>query len=560
MKKSILILTSIIFLALGLRMYKLGSVPVSPDWDEAALGYNAYSIVKTGRDEYGTFLPLSIRSFGDYKPPLYTYLAVPSVGLFGLSTWSTRLPSAIFGVLAVLGVYLMVHEICLLERDRNRAFTSLRRVLFEGDTLALLAAFLLAISPWHLQFSRIAFESNIGVTFNIWAVFTFLRGLRQRAWLPVSVIFVGFGLYAYHSERIFLPLLVVLLLVIFRSQIFKKENAKTILFSGILASIFIIPFLFVMFNAAGLERLKGTSAFGNQIQLLSRNIIKFEADKMSGDQFGAFLDNRRFVWAKTMVSGYLSHFSVKWLFLNGDNPRHHAPSMGLLYLWELPFLFYGMYVVLTLFSAPSALLLFGWLLLSPVAASVTTGLPHAVRTLVFLPMFQIFTAVGIVSGVYAFRSTIFPAHRKIGIASVIFFIGCMVFNFAYYMDMYYVQQNPETSEDWQYGYEQIVDIAQKEKQNYKKVIVSTSLDQSYIFFLFYTKFDPARYIQSGGTGAMRPNDARFAFDTYEFRPISWDNEIQDGSVMYIGAPKDIPASRGEVYSFLNGKPSFIIAK
>jgi len=33
-------------------------------WDEASLGYNAYSILKTGRDEYGKFLPLIFKSFG----------------------------------------------------------------------------------------------------------------------------------------------------------------------------------------------------------------------------------------------------------------------------------------------------------------------------------------------------------------------------------------------------------------------------------------------------------------------------------------------------------------
>lgn len=547
MKKTLLILIGIICLAIFLRFYKLGTVPVSPDWDEASLGYNAYSILKTGKDEYGTFLPLSIRSFGDYKPPLYTYLTIPSVAMFGLSTWSTRLPSAVFGVLAVLGVYLLVTEIQMLSKNKKG--------ILVGGAFPLLAALLLAISPWHLQFSRIAFESNIGVTMNIWAVVLFLRGLRQKIYLPFAVVLVCLGLYTYHSERIFLPLLVILLLAIFRKQLFRIENVRFIVFSGIIACVCIVPLLMVMFGSAGLERLKGTSAFTNQIQLLSRNIHKFEDDKNAGDKIGALLDNRRFVWVNTVISGYLSHFSIKWLFLQGDNPRHHAPTMGLLYLWELPFVLYGIFIILTTFSNPSILLILGWFLFSPVAASVTTGLPHAVRTLVFLPTFQIFTAVGLLYGVAALLR-----YKYVRVLVGIFFACVVLFNFAYYFDMYYAHLNSETSEDWQYGYENMVRIANRKQAKYKKIVVSTSLDQPYIFFLFYEKYDPARYLREGGTGAIHSDGIRFAFGEYEFRKIEWERENHDGSVLFIGAPGDIPQTAGDTYTYLNGKPSFIISK
>ena len=67
-------------------------------WDEASLGYNAYSILKTGRDEYGTFLPIIFKSFGDYKPGLYVYLCLPFVYILGLNELSVRLPSIIFSL------------------------------------------------------------------------------------------------------------------------------------------------------------------------------------------------------------------------------------------------------------------------------------------------------------------------------------------------------------------------------------------------------------------------------------------------------------------------------
>src|SRR3989344_4582888 len=110
MLKNNFILIIIIFLATVLRFYQLGQNPPSLDWDETAHGYNAYSILKTGRDEYGYKLPLSFRSFDDYKPPIYTYLVVPSVAIFGLNDFAVRFPSAVLGVLAVIFSYLMVFE------------------------------------------------------------------------------------------------------------------------------------------------------------------------------------------------------------------------------------------------------------------------------------------------------------------------------------------------------------------------------------------------------------------------------------------------------------------
>jgi len=98
-------------LAFILRFNSLSSNPPSLDWDEASIGYNAYSILKSGRDEYGSFLPLEIRSFGDYKPALYVYFAIPFVAIFGLSELAVRLPSAIFGTLAVIATYFLVKEI-----------------------------------------------------------------------------------------------------------------------------------------------------------------------------------------------------------------------------------------------------------------------------------------------------------------------------------------------------------------------------------------------------------------------------------------------------------------
>jgi len=188
----------VMVLAFFLRFYKLGEIPPSLNWDEAALGYNAYSILKTGNDEYGVRFPLVFRSFGDYKPPFYTYLTIPSILIFGLNEFAVRFPSALFGSLTVLITYFLVKEIFPRKNFQFSIFN-----------FQLITSFLLAISPWHLQFSRGAFEANLGLFLAVLGTYLFLKGLRRKALLPASAIIFSLSLYAYHSSRIFVPLLVL---------------------------------------------------------------------------------------------------------------------------------------------------------------------------------------------------------------------------------------------------------------------------------------------------------------------------------------------------------------
>lgn len=525
---------AILVIGAVLRFWQLGAVPASVDWDEAALGFNAYSILKTGRDEYGTQFPLTIRSFDDYKPPLYVYLTIPSVAAFGVSPWSVRLPSAVMGLLAIAGTYFLARE------------------LRKSEPFSLLASLFLAISPWHIQFSRIAFEANSGVAINIWAVFCFLKGLKSRSWSVISAILFGLGLYAYHSQRIFLPLLVIVLFVIYRKTLIKQWK-QTLVFV-VVGLITVAPLIPVFFNQTTLTRLRGTSSLADQTQLLKRSVAKLEYDVRQGNPWGFIYDNRRIEWAKTLVSGYLSHYSARWLFLTGDNARHHAPDMGLLYLWELPFVVWGIYVIMKKGDAASKLL-GGWFLIAPVAASPTTELPHAIRTLVFLPTFQLFSAAGVLAFIEFMRQK--RSYIYSFFLYVIFLLG--VVNVIFYLHMYFVHMDHEYSQYWQYGYEQAVAYADTHKSKYKKIVVSTKLEQPHMFFLFYLRYDPVTYLGEGGTASGGFEEVRNSFDIYEFRPIYWEQEIKDGSVLYIGKPEEVQSTPLVTIYYLNGQEAIKIA-
>src|SRR3989338_8281850 len=169
MKRVLALLGVITFIAVFLRLFNLGKTPIALEWDEVALGYDAYSIIQTGRDQFGHFLPINFRSLDDWKPPLYVYSALPGIFLFGLNDFAVRLPSAVFGSLAVILVFFLVQEFFQERPEKNQ--------------IALLSALFLAISPWHLQFSRAAFETNLSVTVTTAAVLCFLIGIRKRNFL-----------------------------------------------------------------------------------------------------------------------------------------------------------------------------------------------------------------------------------------------------------------------------------------------------------------------------------------------------------------------------------------
>lgn len=537
-KSEIVLLAGILLIAILLRFVQLGSIPDSPDSDEVAIGYNAYSLLKTGKDEYGAVFPAVFRSFDDYKPPLYEYLTILPVWMFGLDTWVVRLPSAVFGVLGVLGVYFLVRELLELAAPEVRQ---------RWRYLALLSTFFLAISPWHIQFSRVAFEANVGVTFNIWFVICFLRGLKKWIWFIPAMVCAVLAMYAYHSERVFIPLLGAFLLILFRKQVFVfRWRLAAPLLLGVLISI---PLIVSYSRPQDWARLINTSSISDKTALLARTAVKLSQDKALGNKIGRVFDNSKIVYVQTILRGYLSHFSFEWLFLTGDNNRHHAPDMGLLYLADLPFLLAGMYFLIRKGGGMAGLLFF-WFLIAPVAAAPTNQLPHAVRTMVFLPTFQIFTAIGILEALALIKARK-PVLVKPLLAGLIFFYAL---NVSYYLYSYFVRTNLEYSQYWEYGYQQAVDYVRQSGDQYGEVVVSTRLGQPHMNFLFYLQYSPSRYLKEGGT-----NSGKNHFGKYYFHPIDWSAAAHDAKVLYIGTPDEISGPALKVIKNPDGSDAIKIA-
>jgi 4-amino-4-deoxy-L-arabinose transferase-like glycosyltransferase len=531
------LLCTIIVLSLLLRFYQLGSNPPGLDWDETAHGYNAYSILKTGRDEYGYKFPLSFRSFDDYKPPLYTYLVVPSVKAFGLSNYAVRFPSAFLGSLAVLFTYLMVYE------------------LFKNKKIALLTAFFLATSPWHLQFSRVAFETNSTIFWTVLGTWGFLRGVKTRGinitlWLSLTALAFGANLYMYHNSRVFIPLFSLLLAALFKRQLLSIK--KHLVLPVIIISIFIGTLIPVATSISGQLRYIGTSVFGDKSPIYKASDLLSSDVKDGQGLEGKIIHNRRLVYAPIIIENYLSHFRPTYLFFTADMDRHHAPLIGLLYLWDLPFLLCGLYFLISKkYDQKNKWAVFGWFLLAPIAASVTWGVPHSLRTEVYLPTFQIFTAFG----VYFLTKYLKKLRIFTSIIVILLFI-----NFFFYLHQYYVHMPLEFSKSWLYGRREAAIFSESIKNNYDRVIVSTALEQPHEFWLYYLKYDPKKYQDEGGTVSGGFLEDKNKFDKYLFKPIHFNDQLSESKTLFVGLPTEFPKGANilKKINYLNGEPAIFI--
>jgi len=534
MLKNNLALLLIVVLATILRFYQLGQNPPSLDWDETAHGYNAYSILKTGRDEYGYRLPLSFRSFDDYKPPIYTYLVVPSIAVFGLNDFAVRFPSAFLGVLAVLFSYLMVYE------------------LFKNRKIALLAAFFLAISPWHLQFSRVAFETNSAVFWSVLGTWAFLKGLRSQkikmtCWMSLAALAFGANLFMYHNARVFIPIFSIMLLFIFKDRLL--INKKYLVVPAIIAFIFSAVLIPIIFSISGQLRYKGTTIFADVSPQFKASQLLAQDEQSGQLTVGRILHNRRFVYIPILIENYLSHLKPTYLFFTADMDRHHAPQIGLLYLWDLPFILAGIYFLIRKkFDTKSKIIVFWWFLIAPVASSVTWGVPHALRSEIYLPTYQIFTAIG----VYIFYKYVRFKRLYLILTATALFI-----NFAFYLHQYYIHMPIEYSKSWLYGRREAALISESIKNNYDRVIVSTKVDQPHEFWLYYLKYNPQKYLAEGGTVSGGFLEDRNKFDKYFFKPIDFDKQQKEAKTLFVGLPQEFPSGANvlKVINYLNGEPA-----
>jgi len=523
--------TLIIILILGIffRFYNLGSFPISLHRDEAFLGYNAYSLLKTGKDISGSLLPIHTESFL-YSPLGYSYLSIPFIYMLGLSEFSVRFTSALFGSLTVLLTYFLVKRIFKKHEE------PLIGTLSTTNMIALLSAFFLAINPWHINLSRTATE-NIIVTFFIVASLLFYLMSISYGWKYLIVSFILFSttLFIYQAPRAFLPVFIPLVILVFNS---KKELIKNKIVFISLCLIFIIaPLVFVLLSPQLSLRIRTLSIFHDKLTQLVIN------EQISNDGSGGLpyivtrvFHNKVIGYGNLFLENYFKHFSFDFLFLDKGYPdRYRVPGMGLLYIFELPLIVLGAIYLFNKYRKIGIFIAF-WILVSPIGSALTfDDVPNLQRTVFAIPAYSILSGFGLVIFLKLTRSINLRIFR-LSILAVFFII---FFSISYYLVQYYFQARVYRSWYRQDGYKELVKEVNNLLPNYKKAIITNRESAPTIFFLFYSKYNPNLFQKVANLSKLRDFD-RISFDKYNFTEEECPlRNIKQNNVIISTAKKDI---------------------
>ncbi|MBD2296197.1 glycosyltransferase family 39 protein [Anabaena sphaerica FACHB-251] len=429
-------LSIILLVAALLRILFLGTIPNGFFCDEASNGYDSYSILQTLRDQHGNFLPLFARALDDYRPSMYIYLTVPFIKIFGLNEFATRLPAAVIGTLTVLALYYLAKEIF-------------------NNKVALICAFLLAISPWHIQFSRIAFEAIlIPLLFTLGILF-FVKSFKQSNYIILSFLFFALSLHTYQAARVFVPLFLLGIVVIYRKHLWKIR--KQTLIAGILFLLIFIPLFSFWISPEGMARAKGTGVETNPL-------IIFQY--------------------------YLSYFNPKFLFFKGDPIDRHSPAgIGELYYFEVITVLVGLFYIVKE-NRPEKFILLFWLFLYPIPAALTTQ-EHALRAIVGVTIFAILSGYGVSKLI-----DLLDSKRKILLVTSILIL---VASLGILGKRYFLDYPKYTTREWEYGMREAITYA--DKSNYDCIVVSNQIylkkcGSIHVFIPFYTQYPPQEYQQS----------------------------------------------------------------
>lgn len=473
----------IIILGLLVRVSDLSKSPPSLYWDEMDVGYQAFSILKTGKDYFGNYPFLTVHSFADFRAPLLIYVTIPFVALMGLSSVSVRLPAAILGTLTILLVFILVN------------------LLFKDRKTALIAAALTAFAPWDIQYSRMAFEAILLLALFLGGLICFFKGLTNPKWFILASILFSINLFTYNTAKLFEPITLFILGVIYFPNLRKILFTRNLIISVVIFSITFLASLYGTVFLNGGQRFSEISVFtdpqtSSQIDFLRQESRSaYDETTLLGEQ-PRFLDkliyNKITFQLDRVIENYFQVFSTEFLFIKGDpNLRHSTSYTGEFYRIEILTMIAGIIFLLFNFKKDKqkTLFLFAWIITAPLAAIITReGGNHASRLFLLFPVLTIVSSLGL-KQIYEMTFTkleFFPLNKIIfsGIALI------WIFGVISFLNFYFGAYKLSSERAFQYGFNEAVTKAIESKNSYDYVVMDNKGDTALMNYLFVSKYDP----------------------------------------------------------------------
>lgn len=541
MKNHTLILLGICVVGVLIRFINLSSLPPSLNWDEASHGYNAYSILKTGRDEWGSKYPMIFKAFGDYKLPVYIYLTVISEAIFGLNVFSVRFVSVLAGMIAIPITYLLTIEIF-----PNR------------KGLAVFSSAILATLPWHLFISRPALEANLSLTFIAAAILFLLKAQKKPIWLSCSALFFALALHTYNSARVFVPLYLIVYFLVSGFKGFKTKYFLTF-----------IAIIIVSFIPIYVQLLSGeATARYDKLSILNQSSVFQIGQNRTNSHlptiFAKFVYNRPVYFITEVSKNYLSYFSPAF-FYQIDNPQTQfsIPGYSLITSIGIVLLLIGLYIFVSSKDCDKKVIL-SWFLLAPLPASITNSPPQAIRPIYLIIPLVIFISIAL-DHILQYKKKFF-----------LIVFAVLIFEVVSYFFTLNSTYKEKYSQSWQYGYEQIYEYIKNHRSQYDNIFITKKYGEPHIFYAFFSKIDPTLMFPSFSNIRFKQSDWYWTdkLDGNVFFLNDWDiptssvkaftleskHVIPASKSLLITSPDHIPlnANKIETINFLDGSPAFII--
>jgi 4-amino-4-deoxy-L-arabinose transferase-like glycosyltransferase len=446
-----------------LRTYSLGDLPAGFFCDEAGLGYNSYLLADSGRDETNQFLPLYVWSFRvSYKNPVFIYSSIPLISTLGLNELAVRLTSALYGTATIVALFFA-----------GRALM--------GSWAGLLAALFIAVCPWHLHFSRIAFELITFPFFFVAGLACLTRYTRGRKSLPAAMILLGFCLYTYAIAKLFVFLFLIAFALLHHRVLLRRWRESLLAFVVLVLAVAPV----IIFDLSNPQR---AGAYFRATTIIRPDRSPVEI-------------------AGQLVSNYQAFLSPGFLFRQGDYiARHAVQRHGELYTFFAPLLIIGaLSAVFRRDRAP--LLVLAWLLLYPIGPSLMTEIPSASRGIIGAPAFCMLAALGggallrLVPQLTSRRALAWFLQIMLLTAGG-FFLAPQVHHYWRIYTTDYPQYSAKYYYGFQFGHREVVRYFLDHRDEYDQMILSTTdNNQPQSFLLFYSAFPPDLY-HSGGEAEL----------------------------------------------------------
>jgi hypothetical protein len=463
-------LIAILLVGISVRLVEFGSVPNGLNQDEASTGYDAFALLHHGIDRNGFHNPVMFVSWGSGTYALPGYLAMPLYLLFGVSATSLR------GVNLMAGIASLPVFYALVRRTGDR-------------TLALVATFLLAISPWHIMISRWALDSNLLPALFLLGVFFLARASSGGTSALLAGAFFALTLWAYGTAYVVTPLFLASAALTLAWN--KPRRWRSVAQGSAIFAVLALPIvLFVVINQLHLRSIRAPVLSIPRLTGVPR--YQTMSTVLSGDGFAQVRENLHTLWH---------------LLVTGDDGLiwNAVPGAGYLYVFGLPLALLGVLTVVTRTSwwrSTVEFFFIAWLVASVLLAVFFLDLVNVNRiNIIFLPLI-FFAAVGI--------RTIASSQKML-----VLVIGAHCLLFAQFLHLYFGSYRAAEARAFSASFGAAVDAAADSTTG--QLCITDLVPEPYIFVLFYRRIDPHVFLKS--VRYVNPG-AEFqdvsAFDRYTF--------------------------------------------